>query len=496
MTSNRRLPVVLAGLTLGLFACEQSITGIPDPVVEAVSTVAAVHQPADPNGLVSWWPADGGLFDDVAPSIDGHDLNPNDILSIGGVTTTDGGVVGQAFLFTGESGGPNQFLEILDATDLRLTEFTIDLWALRRGNGQRANVAALIQKPLRDGGFANPGQTYFITWNDAADGSRQIVADVAFTATPAITDPPARLMSGPVVDGEWVHVALTVDVALNATLYVNGVLQSTFQAATGTPFYGTGSIVIGNSWRWARNTHGGAGFNGCIDEVRIFRRALSEQDVAEIYGAGVDGTCPAEVPDVDPNVYPLTIDEASVRLDRQGRYHRDAFDVDGRLPPDLFQNFDPDNDEVTVTFAGVTQSISAGSFVRKDDKWRFKTPQYTPGIRRFDIRDDGRFKIQARGPFDLDLHEVDFEEPVDFFLSIGPYVGEAAVHLDRRLHFRSHDSDESDDDVDDDVDDDIDGIRGHVDDVDGDSDSDGDVDDDDDDDDHEHDDNSHHGHGN
>ena len=604
--------VVPALLTLALVACEESITGVVDRIVEseAVTSVAAVH-PTATSAFVSWWPGEIDFLDIADPGA-------HHIVRDQGVTTTDGGVVGQAYLFTGAPGGPYQFLEINDNIDFRPTEFTIDLWAQRRGNGQGTARASLIQKPILDHKFEFSGLSYFISWTDDADGSRKIVADVAFNST-AITGPPSpRLVSEPVGDGQWVHVALTVDSDRNVKLYLNGVLQDSFEETSGELQYGTGSIVIGNNWQWAREPLQDfkSGFNGCIDEVRILDGVLSAGQIEHIYDGGVEGTCPLEEPvntapvvDAGPDdeidegdtftsggsftdpdadswtatvdygdgsgvenlpldgknfdlshqyadngtyevtvtvddqvadpvsdkgsvvvnnvaptvefgpdddatifeggtfaavgsftdpgvgdswtaevdygdgtilpltlvgknfdldhmyegegsgpfpvtvtvedgegqgvgtaevtvIYPVTIDQATVRLDKKGRPDKDAFDVDGRIPLSLLQRFDPAIDDVTVSFASFEQVIPAGSFVRKDEKWEFKVSPHTPDVRRVDLHDDGRFKIQARGPFDPELGDVEVGEDVDFSLSFGPDIGEASIQLDERRHFR------------------------------------------------------------
>ena len=51
---------------------------------------------------------------------------------------------------------------------------------------------------------------------------------------------------------------------------------------------------------WARDEFSGTTFNGCIDEVRIFGRALDLDEIKEIYGEGDDGTCPPEEPGPEP----------------------------------------------------------------------------------------------------------------------------------------------------------------------------------------------------
>ena len=202
MLTKSRLKVFPAVLMLALVACEDSITGVPDPIVEAAPAVEAVEAVALVNGgciapgagLLSWWPGDdvfddGDNFRDIAEPLD----DASDILFASdaagmradpsnGTVTLEAGKVGQAFRFTGLQGQPNHFLDVPDVSDPNLSElqpqqFTVDLWAQRLGEGQGANDAVgnmLIQKSIADGSRA--GFSYYITWR----GDGHITADVNF----------------------------------------------------------------------------------------------------------------------------------------------------------------------------------------------------------------------------------------------------------------------------------------------------------------------------
>lgn len=148
-------------------------------------------------------------------------------------------------------------------------------------------------------------------------------------------------------------------------------------------------------------------------------------------------------------IHQISVYKANVRLERRHRpgtgrrRSRDRFDVEGRLPLSLLECFDPYYEAFTINFAGL-ELIVAGPFVRKDDKWALRDSRHRQGIRKIDLFDDGRFRIQAMG---LDLHGVNFDGvPVDFSLLFGPDdIGEASIQFDRRLHFRAHDGDDDDD---------------------------------------------------
>ena len=226
-----------------------------------------------------------------------------------------------------------------------------DLWAQQLGpsqdprhpaykngeglGGQTGNDAALIQKAIDDGTFQGTGLSYKISWGDGVvDGVDQgiIVADVALSSA-AITGTPRLKSKFAFNDGEWVHMALTVDGNRNATLYVNGELHDTFMGS-GAPIYGNGSIVIGNRWLWDRDLFGGSTFNGCIDEVRLLRRALSVDEIKEIYGNGVDGTCPPPESDSPPeNNAPVVDAGPDGSIDEGGTFETSvSFTDDGSGP--------------------------------------------------------------------------------------------------------------------------------------------------------------------
>ena len=79
----------------------------------------------------------------------------------------------------------------------------------------------------------------------------------------------------------WTHVACTYDYASDtSSIYVNGVLQTTGNQG---PY--TGSTVvswIGKSWTTDMD------FDGKIDDVSLYDRALSDEEIRELYGQGAD----------------------------------------------------------------------------------------------------------------------------------------------------------------------------------------------------------------
>lgn len=94
-----------------------------------------------------------------------------------------------------------------------------------------------------------------------------------------------------VIDGLWHHVAATVQRGVAAggvKLYVDGVPQ--FTNFDPTPHMGSltnnGPVRIGQAFDGSSSA-----FNGWIDEVEIFKRALTPTEVAALYAAGPRGKC-------------------------------------------------------------------------------------------------------------------------------------------------------------------------------------------------------------
>ena len=247
----RHWPAALL-LLLGLFAA---------PRVDAACSPAAA-------GIVGWWPGDG-----TANDISGTN---NGALQ-GGATASAAGLVSSAFTFDGTNG----YVQIPDAPALRPTNLTVEAW-VRFSSLESAGTAAAGQQYIvfkqntRTSGF----EGYNLAKLRIAGGD--VLAFIVSSASGQL----AELHSATLVSaGVWYHVA-GVRGSNFTQLYVNGQLESQTSVSFAQD-YGSYPLLFGTSGQtyWDRK------LKGSLDEVSLYNRALSSNEVSAIYIAGAAGKC-------------------------------------------------------------------------------------------------------------------------------------------------------------------------------------------------------------
>lgn len=216
--------------------------------------------------MVGWWPGDGNT-QDIIGSING--------VNLGGVTYQSGRV-DQALQFD----GTDDLIAMEHRSEYDITgDLTIDLWAKKKANG---GSQTLISK----GGGYIPQDVPTAYMLRFVDDRIQAV----FEPIPAGNN--QVLEGGEILDTAW-HFYAYVRSGTTHRLYVDNVLAAsgTFTAlpasTTGLP------LTIGAQ----RHDPFSTGFDysnffeGMIDEVEIFNRALSLEELEMIYSAGSYGKC-------------------------------------------------------------------------------------------------------------------------------------------------------------------------------------------------------------
>jgi hypothetical protein len=106
------------------------------------------------------------------------------------------------------------------------------------------------------------------------------------TTPPTTTSVPSGIL--PATD-TWYHI-VSVRVNAEMRLYINGVLIATTSTNLTTPYYGTDpNAILGARCNLAQP------FNGVIDDVVIYNRALNLAEIEELYQHGIPCTTPVPI---------------------------------------------------------------------------------------------------------------------------------------------------------------------------------------------------------
>jgi hypothetical protein len=188
------------------------------------------------------------------------------------VTFTNG-MVGQAFSFNGES----NYVSIPNSPSLNIcvSSITVETWIKLNHLTADWNWEGIVTK----------GNT---SWRLQATAGAKTVNFAASGASPEwVTG------SRDVHDGQWHHVAGVYD-GTNMSLYVDGTLDVS-QPATGLISQNSSPLCIGaNAQAYVPScgcNQPGYFFDGLIDEVSIYNRALTALEIQAIYAAGSAGKC-------------------------------------------------------------------------------------------------------------------------------------------------------------------------------------------------------------
>jgi hypothetical protein len=292
----RLLAVAGAALTIGISSCHKSSSGPsgPTPIGGFVSS-DSVEQA----NLIAYWPMDGNV-NDVKGGANGTGVNVSYVT----------GVRGQAY--QGAANGYASFSP--NAAMVGLKSFSVSLWYW-----QPAQPVSTPNTPqglffLADAGGANPD---IIVENEPY----KPVSGDSLRFHAGLTFPKATNYKGFTMEtfdtaaiGKWVHFAMTYDGGSSTyVVYQNG------QAMTNSSAYGkltstillngpTGSAPQGNiDWSanppvegtigtWAPGVYGvsptlgaNGNFTGKLDEIRLFKVALTAKEVAGLFLNGQAG---------------------------------------------------------------------------------------------------------------------------------------------------------------------------------------------------------------
>ncbi len=196
------------------------------------------------SGLVSYWSFNDAnqttlidLEGDNDGTWNGYTYNDGEI---NGATLNTSGKFGNAYDFD----GGNDYID-LSTFSLADSEFSISMWAQNVGSGRQ----------------------YMIRWTNNITNNNYVRFNsnlqISYKEYGSITNTQSVFLSTTNLTKKWIHL-VAVHNGNNITLYVNGEPQTTETIGISTNLHG---FIIGNS------------FNGSIDEVRIFDKALTQTEI-------------------------------------------------------------------------------------------------------------------------------------------------------------------------------------------------------------------------
>lgn len=199
-------------------------------------------------------------FNNNANDISGNNLNGT--IHSANLTTDRFGNINSAYSFDGSSA----YIESSSNTLLNLGNyFTICAW-IKPNTGYGKNNADYIDIVSRWGSISPNAASYFL----AISSSGKIKA--------AITNNGYDITAGSgnttIAVGKWSHIAMTFD-GESVNLYVNGVKDGSF--SSNAPQASSYTLYIGSQ------RGGFAYFNGSIDDVYLFKRTLTSNEILELY---------------------------------------------------------------------------------------------------------------------------------------------------------------------------------------------------------------------
>lgn len=243
------------------------------------------------DGLVAYYPFNGNANDESG--------NGNDGVVAGAILTTDRCMdENSAFEFDGD----DDDIMINDDPTLRFgpNDFAISAWIYPTGTGGNHGWNAIITK---HNGTSDDGSWVFRVANDEDSGN---VPKLSFSITNT-SGPDDRLYANTelLLDNEWYHAAVVRE-NNELTFYLNSELDGSFSCDK--DFLSESTMYISDQGNVDNER-----FTGKIDEMRIYNRSLSEEEIWLLWleGRDADGDeYPDEVcggddcDDTDPDIHP------------------------------------------------------------------------------------------------------------------------------------------------------------------------------------------------
>ena len=223
------------------------------------------------SGLVGWWTFDGedvvnGVIRDKSGN--GNHGNP---INIATSTFYDVGKVGQG----GRFDGVNDYVSVSDGGNVFTSGYSSSFWFNKPSSG----VQGIILGQWGAAGAGNASWAVTVEVNNKLNVAHYNTTDGTNFRSDTVTT---------INTNKWYHVVSVYD-GSNIYFYVNGSFSSSGSIGA-EPQESNYNIWIGDSFTGLGN------FNGSLDDVRIYNRALSASEVSQLYNSTAGSKVSASQP--------------------------------------------------------------------------------------------------------------------------------------------------------------------------------------------------------
>jgi hypothetical protein len=249
-------------------------------VILSCCTFSATAELTD--GLAGYWDLDGDADDKLG-------LNNG---AVHGATSTTA-VVNEGYQFDG-----NDYISIEDddALDVGTGDFSISLWFKTLSENSENVLIAKIGEP-------NYGATQQLS--DARPGYNIIMSNgrIFIQLKVCITNTFCPIYGSyssiRFNDNRWHHLVGIVNREKNVTIYVDGEVIETQceygNCITSLDLSNSNKLLFGDVFRISTQQPWGLGFDGSLDEIGLWKRVLTEEEIQELYQMGLEDKKPNEL---------------------------------------------------------------------------------------------------------------------------------------------------------------------------------------------------------
>jgi len=227
--------------------------------LNALTTAQNLPNYVPTNGLVSWWPFNGNANDESVNSNDG---------TVNGATLTIDrfGIENEAFGFD----GINDFIQIPNSTSLNFIQGTINIWVYT----SQTNFMNLIERTI----FSNASnENWGLAINQTVPGDLSLYTKHNSNCL-AGSGWQTNLVNENLSLNNW-HMLTGVIKNGTSEIYLDGLLVNTFNTPSLMDVCG-GDIQIARHWLNEPRY-----FSGNLDDIGIWNRDLSQQEINDLYNA-------------------------------------------------------------------------------------------------------------------------------------------------------------------------------------------------------------------